>query len=934
MTHATEPALVRARQWLEGTAAAPAAVEDALVLAWALKQLCYEAWSTEPPCAVRAAQALHALHRAGVPPAQSQEVEALVQWTAGIACLTQGEMAAAVRAFDAAADLFHRAGRPDPAAQTQVPKIMALSMLGQHAQAAAGAEATQRELLALGNLTVAARVSQNLGSLHLRRDAYPEAEHHYREAAALFDRLDDRPHGVLADIGLAEAVAARGDFDEALRIYGRAGADAAALALETPLALVSEAVARLHLARGGWREALAGLESACRRYEALGMPQLRAIAERHLGDVYLELRLLPEALALFSTAEQRYRSPALPDEQAWALAQLGRTQALLGQDAAAASFAAASALFAAQGNGVGAAAVGLARAELALAAGDNAAALEWAGAAQAGFGQAGQADGSARADVIRARALLDAGRAAEAGAIFDAILARAVALRQLHVQVRCLTGQGLVAQAQGEAARASALFDAAIELFEDQRRALPDDALRSAFLTDHLRPYQEQLRAALAGGSGEQVLWQLDRFRARALGERLAEAGTPDAGAQGPDAMAPMRTRLNWLYRQVQRQQDEGSSSAALDAELLRTEHELLEFARRQRLTTPAQGGAGAGGFDVAALRQALAPGEALVEYGVQDDELFACVAKADGVALVRSLASWRETLDAVRATRFQLETLRHGVAPVRPHLPLLTARLQVRLARLHALVWAPLAAALGGARRILIVPHAQLGNLPFAALPDGGLPLGQRVELALAPSASAALRGLRRPPRAAQRVLALAESSRLPHAAREATAVAALFASGHACVGEQATLQALRAGASTADVLHLACHAQFRSDNPRFSALHLHDQALTADLAETLGLQACTVVLSACESGLAEVGVGDESVGLVRAFLVAGAARVVASLWPVEDEATLAFMARFHAALAGGRGPAAALRQAQAATLREQPHPYFWAAFTVHGGW
>ena len=839
-----------------------------------------------------------------------------------------------MHAFDQAADRFRRAGRPDPAAQTQVPKIMALSMLGQHAQAAECAEATQRELLALGNLSVAARVSQNLGSLHLRRDAYPEAARHYREAAALFARLDDRPHGVLADIGMAEAVAAMGDFDEALRIYGRAGANAAALALETSVALVYEAVARLHLARGRWREALAGLESACRRYEALGMPQLRAIAERHLGDVYLELRLLPEALALFSTAEQRYRTLALPDEQAWALAQRGRTQALLGQDAAAESFAAAATLFEAQGNGVGAAAVTLARAELALAGGDAAAALDWAAAAQAGFSATGQADGSARAEVIRARALLAAGNAAEAGAIFDATLARAVALRQVHVQVRCLTGQGLVAQGQGEAARAGTLFDAAIELFEDQRRALPGDDLRSAFLTDHLRPYQEQLRAALAAGRGADVLWQLDRFRARALGERLAEPGVPAFEATGMEGLDPLRTRLNWLYRQVQRQQDEGLSSPALDAELLRTEQELLESARRQRLTAPAQTGPGGGGFEVGTLCQALAPGEALVEYGVQDDELFACVATTEGVTLVRGLASWRETLEAVRSTRFQLETLRHGVAPVRAHLPMLAARLQVRLGRLHALVWAPLAEALHGARRILVVPHAQLGVLPFAALPDGGQPLGQRVELALAASASVALRGLRRPPAAAHRVLALAESSRLPHAAREATAVAALFTHGRAFVGEMATLQALREGAGAADVLHLACHAQFRSDNPRFSALHLHDQALTVELAETLGLGACTVVLSACESGLAEVSVGDESVGLVRAFLVAGAARVVASLWPVEDEATLTFMARFHAALADGHGPAVALRLAQAATLAEQPHPYFWAAFTVHGGW
>ena len=301
---------------------------------------------------------------------------------------------------------------------------------------------------------------------------------------------------------------------------------------------------------------------------------------------------------------------------------------------------------------------------------------------------------------------------------------------------------------------------------------------------------------------------------------------------------------------------------------------------------------------------------------------------------LLRHLAPWPEVLEALRSARFQIESLRHGAAPAHRHLATLTARTQTRMARLHALVWAPLEAALNGCRRVLVVPHAQLGALPFAALPSAGGALGQRFELALAPSASAALRGLLRPPAAARSVLALGDSSRLAHAAREAEGVAGLFAQGQVFTGEQATLQTLRKHAGAADVLHLACHAQFRSDNPRFSALHLQDGVLTAEWAETLGLRPCTVVLSACESGLAEVGVGDEGVGLVRAFLVAGAARVLASLWPVDDAVTAHFMSRFYGALLDGHSTAAALGQAQAATMHDHPHPFFWAAFALHAGW
>ena len=942
----------RARRLLEPDAAAPVAGADALTLAlaWALKDLCYEAWGREPTRAAQAADALRALRQAGVPADQAVEIEALVEWTAGIAMTTRGQMADAVVCFDRAEAAFRQAGRADPAAQTQVPKIMALSMLGRHDDAAACAAKTQRELVALGNLAAASRVSLNLGGLHLRRDHYAEAARHYREAAVLFARVGDHEQSILADIGLANVLDMLGDFDEALRIYARARMRAATRHLEVPLALVDESVALVDLARGRYREALSGLESARRRFAALALPQHLAIAEKQLADAYLELRLLPEALASFDAAVTTFQALELPDEQAWALAQRGRALALLGRADADGSFAQAAALFIAHNNGVGRSAVALARAELALASGATDAALALADEAVAGFAAARQADGCSRAEVVRAQALVRAGRLAQASAAFETTLARAQVQQQFAVQVRCLTGRGLVAQAKGDAPAAVTAFDAAIDLFEEQRRALPDDALRSASLTEHLRPYQERLRMALAAGEPREVLLQLDRFRARALDERLAE---------GPAALADnetqaLRARLNWLYRRSARLLEESGPVAAPNDEVIRIERDLLERMRRQRMTTLGQAaaaveaGASAGPFSsqtfspqpfspetfsVEALQRELFDGDALVAYGALDDELFACIVTSNGVSLVRHVAAWPAVLDAVRSARLQIETLRHGMAPVQRHLATLLARAQSRMRALHALVWAPLETDLRACRRLLVVPHAQLGSVPFAALFDGERSLGERVELAMAPSARLALRGLRRPPQRARRAVAVGESSRLPHTAHEAACVAALFDDGSAFVGDQASLEVLEAQAPGADVLHLACHAEFRGDNPRFSALHLSDGALTVERAESLRLAPCIVVLSACETGVTELSSGDEQVGLVRAFMVAGAARVVASLWPVGDDVTVAFMAVFYGALVRGDGAAAALRMAQRETARTHPHPFCWAAFVLHGG-
>ena len=935
-----------ARRMIEQDELPPPALsaERRHALAWALKDICYAAWSSEPQRTSKAADLLRqlcAVDRApGATPQNLREIEALAQWTAGVASLTRGQMTEATQHFDLAAEIFRSLGQTHRAAQTQVPKIMALSMLGQHALAAACAEHTQREFVAQGDVKAAGKVSLNLGSLHLRRDAFPQAAHHYREATVLFARVGDREHSVMADIGMAAALTALGDFDEALRISARASMRASTHGFPVLEAIVEESVALLELARGHYREALAGFEGSRRRYEHLGMPQQLAIAEKQLADAYLELHLLPEALALFDQALTKFRALDMPDDEAWTLAQRGRAQALLGDpESAAASLVRATASFKAQGNGVGEAAVALARAELALLRNDADAALVLAEFAERNFAAADLPDRRARADVVRGHSLLCAGRVDEARALFDATLLRARDLQLLPVQVRCLTGQGLAARAAGDLAASRAAFRAAVELFEEQRRALPGDEIRSAFLTDHLRPYQELLRLAIddhartgSPALAAEVLRQLDRLRARALGERLARGTDAEDGADTAD----VRTRLNWLYRRVARLQDEATPSALLTAELRNTEHDLLERARRQRLAAPVrqQTVLPDDEFNVEALQDVLNEGDALVEYGAVDDELFVCVVTRDGVALQRHVADWPSVLDAVQSVRFQIETLRHGAAPVLRHLAILTERLQARMRRMHALVWAPIAGTLAQTRRVLIIPYAQLGALPFAALNDGERFLAQRHDLAFAPSARVALRGLRRRPALARRALVLGESTRLPHAADEARFVARLFPQADVFIGDKATLDALRAHAAEADVIHLACHAQFRSDNPMFSALHLADGALTVEATEALSLKPCTVVLSACETGLAEQGNGDEMVGLVRAFLVAGAARVLATLWPVDDEITANFMVHFHEALCRGVAPAASLCLAQAEAMRQHPHPFYWAAFTLHGGW
>jgi CHAT domain-containing protein len=94
--------------------------------------------------------------------------------------------------------------------------------------------------------------------------------------------------------------------------------------------------------------------------------------------------------------------------------------------------------------------------------------------------------------------------------------------------------------------------------------------------------------------------------------------------------------------------------------------------------------------------------------------------------------------------------------------------------------------------------------------------------------------------------------------------------------------------------------------------------------------LNAQLVVLSACQSGLGLVHDGGV-IGLTRSFQKAGAARVVMSLWSVDDAATLAMMTRFQRNLLKDM-PATALRKAMLDTRKQFPEPKYWAPFVLFG--
>ncbi|MBW4449171.1 MAG: tetratricopeptide repeat protein [Spirirestis rafaelensis WJT71-NPBG6] len=314
--------------------------------------------------------------------------------------------------------------------------------------------------------------------------------------------------------------------------------------------------------------------------------------------------------------------------------------------------------------------------------------------------------------------------------------------------------------------------------------------------------------------------------------------------------------------------------------------------------------------------------------------------------------------------------------------------------------VMAPIRPLLGSARHLLLSPDGQLTLIPFEALKDEqNKYLIQRYTFSYLSSGRDLLR-FQLPANSRsnpvvfanidydQQEIATASAVRgsenrrsadladlqfgsLGNTLEEANKIKGIFPDTKIISGKQAT-EAVIKQLQTPSILHLATHGFFVPDqqpdliadyfnkqlpnalnlenpllrsglalagiNNRTKALsNSNDGVLTALEVAGLNLRGTQlVVLSACETGLGDVKVGDGLYGLRRALVIAGSQSQVLSLWIVSDEATKDLMVKYYQNLKGSKGRHEALREAQMELLKTPgyEHPYYWASFVPSGDW
>ena len=826
-----------------------------------------------------------------------------------------------------------------------VGRVHHLSLMGATDEAARVGRRAERILRALCDLAYLGKLYLNRGNIHYQRDEYREAGREYAKAAAVFERLHLRDATwavLLMNRGIVATNLSR--LREARALFQRCAKECARQGLDLVCAQARYNLGFLEAGRGDYRLALRLLEEAEAVFHRLEIADMTAAAQRARAEIYLDLGMAREAEELAEAAAAGFAGQNMRLDETLARLDQARARMLDGRpEAALPLLVEASGRFTGRQGRARRAGVLLELARARLQSGDQDGAAHFARAADELYRKLSMSRG--RSEARRAWAEAESGRGRPGSA--ERLLAPA--LRSLHdqtlgEQAEVLALAGRIARAGGRSALAARRLERATEALELQRHLIPGIELRSRAFERHVRLYRERLAMELDAAKPRlETLYRLAAAgRARAFLERARQAGT-----RSGERLAEDRAVLGSLVRRLEAAEtpEEGEPNPHkiqdLRDEVRRMEQRLVARVRRADVTTgsaarrrdPVHDQSAADHRRAARL---LRPDETLVEYFVVDDRILVLLISPGGAAwriLPDSISSLQSKIARVQ---FQLDAAA-ALEPGQGGAPDFRRRAaEDALVALYTAVLRPLEDLLPPRGRLLVVPHAILHRVPFECLWTGSGYLDERFVVARCPTPEFLHRRREaHTPRSVRTVLSGQVLGGPAAVERELRTIAGYFPASRLRVLRDPDTATILDAMERCRVLHLSTHGVYREDNPVFSRLATADGALF--LADIFGrrLDAELVVLSACNSGRVFLGSGDDLEGVAHGFLAAGARHLVASLWRVHDEATVALMEAFYRRYTSDarRDPALALNLAGREVRTAWNHPFFWGGFCVQGG-
>jgi CHAT domain-containing protein len=869
-----------------------------------------------------------------------------------------GEFEEDLRLTKAAHDGYLALGMNLEALRTDVGKMVTLLELGHYQEALDAGQSVLDALDGKGEIDVrptpreadllAAMVYQNIGGCYEYMGRYDEALDAYAIAEEKYEA-----HGMTERLG--EVLSNRG----AILMYLGRGSEALA-AHETASAIFEEAgitfrhaqalgnIGETHLRLANYMLSLNAFEQARRLLRSLDAQAEDCFVLRNTADAYLDLNLYSEALVAYRKVNKWLREIGIEHERARTLWGIGSALIALSKfEEAEHALSEAADKFAAAGNTPMVSGVMLEQASLLAARGDQETALDTARRALELVSEQDRPVERVYAHLRLADLSLPDVEEAESHLLAAQGVAYRLALP--HLRFRLNERLGHLRRLQGRDEEARVLLEAAVDEIERLRGTVAQDAMRASFLRDKTAAYEDLMLLNLAR-EDEEGTWRAydvaERAKSRALVDLLtgvvermpATSDDPDLEQRLREMQADLNATYNRLLG-VAGDDNDDVPLPDLQERAVELEREISRL-RLQGSSTP-DPFADLGALESDALEQPPTDATTLT-YHIVGDEIMAFAGKGEGIRAFRNLGSVAVVTELMQRLNMQWDRFRVGPEFVEQHMALLERSAREILKHLYIVLVEPVEVFLkeledqvseGEPGRLLVVPHGLLHQTPFHALFDGERYLLERFEISYAPSARVYSLCQQRAQRVSERALVMSVPDPLiPAVTEEARAVARHLPGAEVLNDGRATGLALQSASPGCHVLHLACHGLFRSDNPMFSSLRLHDGWLTAADVMQLDLAGAIVTLSACESGRNEVIAGDELIGLTRAFLGVGASTLVVSLWVVQDETTASLMERYYERLRDEAGPAQALRAAQLAIKEEHSHPYYWAPFVLVG--
>lgn len=280
---------------------------------------------------------------------------------------------------------------------------------------------------------------------------------------------------------------------------------------------------------------------------------------------------------------------------------------------------------------------------------------------------------------------------------------------------------------------------------------------------------------------------------------------------------------------------------------------------------------------------------------------------------------------------------------------------------RFYANLIDPIAVYLGDSTLIYFIPDETLNYLPFAAIifPEDTF-LIEKHPIVMIPSAEILyhlLLSKRSEPPANGKFLAVATNPDLTYSFEEVRSVASQYSNADSLIGPKFTERDVKEKLREPfEAILFSLHGKIDEKRPYLTSLVINANAPAAALSDDDGLLTLQeiqhlplkatrlVYLSSCESASGRLYRGEGTVGLQRAFLIAGAHSIVANLWKIEDKRAKNQTVDYFKTWLGSEGSKAlALQRAQRKfinNIRNEkhspfdnlPHPCLWASVTLSG--